>query len=606
MPSEGLTPLDAPANAVEVLGSLDLLAPATEDDVRAVAEVVDWCRCNTGSQVFGAGDRSDGVYLVVRGRLESHVNGTVLGEIGRGGTFGETAMLGGMHRTASVRAIRDSVLVRLPAERFARLAATSPQVAVGLARLVAIRAAAGTRPIRRTAAAKSIAVISVDDTDSAASLPDSLAGRLEGMVSVRRILGTDIEAWAEAGGHDEVIARLTEAEDGSETVLVSVPTATPGDDGPAGGSTAHQELLALVLRQMDVVVAAVAATGRPDAAALDLLGRVDRPVSLVLVHRPGRRPSGTGRWLELLGTQSDVRSHVQVRERDPDDLDRLARTLIGRSVGVVLGGGGSRGFAHIGVLRALREAGVSVDLIGGSSMGAIMGAQAAMGWSPEEMLARNINGWSRRQFIELGLPTLSLLRGRRATRVLEGFFGDWQIEDLWLDYFCTTVDLSVCRLNVATRGPVADWVRASATVPGLWPPLVDDDGHLHVDGGMLDNIPTDMMRSSHSGTVIGVDVCNRQSAMRVPPRSRLPSGISLLRARSRGTWFPSILDVVNRSNLLASLQQHEEAARYADLFITPPAEEAGFAAFDRVDEIAEIGYRWAADVLEETDLSAFS
>src|SRR5262245_18733116 len=212
MPSEGLTPLDAPANAEEILGSLDLLAPASADDVRAVASVVDWLQCNTGSQVFSAGDPADGVYLDVRGRLESFVNSSVLGEVGRGGTFGEMAMLGDMRRSASVRAVRDSVLVRLPAERFARLAATRPQVAVGLARLVAIRAAAGPRPVRRTAAATSIAVINVDDSDVARALADSLAARLADMGTVRQVRPVDIDRWLAFGGEEEVIARLDEAE----------------------------------------------------------------------------------------------------------------------------------------------------------------------------------------------------------------------------------------------------------------------------------------------------------------------------------------------------------------------------------------------------------
>jgi predicted acylesterase/phospholipase RssA len=402
-----------------------------------------------------------------------------------------------------------------------------------------------------------------------------------------------------SGGEQELTDRLADAEDEFDAVLVSL-------GGPAPDGTERDAVATVVLRQVDIVVAVAEAGGRGDPRVLELLGRVRRPVSLVLVHRRGRPPTGTAPWLDVLGATSEVRGPVLVRHDDPTDHDRLARTLIGRSLGVVLGGGGSRGFAHVGVLRALRDAGLHVDRIGGSSMGAIMGAQAAMGWTPEEMLERNVDAWSRRRFIEVGLPTLSLLRGHRAVKVLEGFFGDRQLEDLWLDYFCTTVDLSAFRLHVAQRGPVVAWVRASATVPGLWPPHVDGDGHLHVDGGMLDNVPTDRMRSMYPGHVIGVDVCHRQSAMRVPPSVSLPGGFSLVRARRRGDWFPSIFDVMNRSNLLASLQQHEKAAAYADLYITPPVEEEGFAAFDRVGEIAEMGYRYAMTALEDADLSALS
>jgi len=634
MRSEGMTPLDPPADAERVLAGLDLLAPVTSDDITAVASVVDWWSLDAGAELFHEGDRASDMFLVVRGRLESFVDTaipgeiSVLGEVGRGGTVGEMAILIGGHRTASVRAVRDSVLVRLPEERVALLAERSPQIALGLARIVATRATRGPRPLRRAVAAATIAVINLDKTGAATALADDLAERLTRLVSVRRVTGADIEGWVHHGGLNEVTGRLAEAEDEFSVVLLSLPDLhdfVTHDQGQEGrhqepgprhdpGRTADDrarraEIVALVLRQMDTVVAVADAAGHADPEVLQLLDGVRRPVSIVIEHRTSRPPSRTGHWLDVVRARCEVRGHTHVRQGDVADLDRLARTLIGRSIGVVLGGGGSRGFAHIGVLRAMREAGLCVDRIGGSSMGAIMGAQVAMGWSPEEMLARNIESWSKGNFVELNLPTLSLLRGRGAIRILEEFFGDRQIEDLWLDYFCTTVDLSSCRLHVAETGSVAEWARASATVPGLWPPLVDDEGHLHVDGGMLDNVPTDIMRSSHSGSVIGIDVCHRQSAMRVPPDIPLPHGLSLVRARrrarARGQWFPSIFDVLNRSNLLASLQQHEQAERYADLYMTPPAEDQGFAAFDRVGEIAEIGYRYAVDVLEATDLRLF-
>jgi NTE family protein len=622
-----MTPLDPPADAERVLAGLDLLAPVSTVDIEVVASVVDWWSLDAGAELFHEGDPAADMFLVVRGRLESFVDSatpgeiSVLGEVARGGTVGEMAILIGGHRTASVRAVRDSVLVRLPEARVALLAEKSPQIALGLARLVAARATRGPRPLRSAAAPATVAVINLDKTGAATALADAVSERLTRLVSVRRVTGADIEAWVRAGGPTEVTGRLADAEDEFDVVLLSLPdledfvnheptgAGAPSARGSDDERAQRADIVALVLRQMDTVVAVAEASGRPDPEVLELLGGVRRPVSIVIEHRTGRPPLGTRRWLEVVSARCEVRGHTHVRAGDTADLDRLARTLIGRSIGVVLGGGGSRGFAHIGVLRAMREAGICVDRVGGSSMGAIMGAQVAMGWTPDEMLERNIESWSKGNFVELNLPTLSLLRGRAAIRILDEFFGDRQIEDLWYDYFCTTVDLSSCRLHVAGSGSVAEWVRASATVPGLWPPLVDDDGHLHVDGGMLDNVPTDIMRSSHVGSVIGVDVCHRQSAMRVPPDVPLPNGLSLVRARrrarARGEWFPSIFDVLNRSNLLASLQQHEQAERYADLYMTPPAEDQGFAAFDRVGEIADIGYRYAVDILEATDLRAF-
>lgn len=172
-------------------------------------------------------------------------------------------------------------------------------------------------------------------------------------------------------------------------------------------------------------------------------------------------------------------------------------------------------------------------------MGAVIGAQLAIGMTPDEMIQANTAAWSRRRLMDFGLPTVSLLRGRGATKAIEGFFDSAQIEDLPLGFFCTTVDLSDFKLHIARDGEVAAWVRASASVPGLWPPLVDVSGHLHVDGGLLNNVPTDVMRAGRAGTVIGVDVCSRQSEMRVPAAVRsLPTGLALLKTRCGGQWSP--------------------------------------------------------------------
>lgn len=582
--------MEAPAEGLAMLAAADLLAHATPADVAAVAESSEWLRIDSGSELFAAGDPADGMYLVMRGRLETHVEDGLVAEIGRGGTIGELALLGGTPRTASVRAARDSVLVRIPPAQLPVLAGRSPALALGLARLAA-RRASNAPPLPMAAPPpRSIGVVALDGSELASGMADDISARWAGTRDVRRIRTEELRVWADGGGPAHVVSRLAAAEDRSDLLVISL-SADPSAD--AGG------LASAVLRQTDLVLGVASADGRPDERILAALHQARRPLSLALVRTCARPPAGTQRWVRAVSRHTDIRARVHVRAGDASDLDRLARAVMGRSVGVVLGGGGARGFAHIGVLRALREAGVPIDLVGGSSMGAIMGAQFAMGLSPAEMLEANVAGWTRRRLLDFGFPTLSLLRGRGATKVIDGFFADAHIEDLSLDYFCTTVDLSEFRLHIAKEGQVAEWVRGSASVPGLWPPIVDEFGHLHVDGGMLNNVPTDVMRSEQAGTVIGVDVCSRQSDMKVPSTARtLPTGLSLFRARRSGQWFPSILDVLNRANLLASLRHQQNARLHADLYIAPPLEEEGFAAFDRVAQLADIGYRTAVDTLE--------
>jgi NTE family protein len=589
MPSVGVVAVDPPPDADAAIGRSDLAAHASEPQVRALSGVVDWWYLAPGTSLFDTGDDADGMYLVVRGRLESRAGDDVLGEVAPGDTIGDTAVLGPRARTSDARAIRDTLVARLTPDRLPTLAATSPDMSRDVTRRAARRGDDGPRPVRGRPPVRSLAVVSLDGARDAHDWARRLTDSLD-RLGTTRLVGSDENAgWVDGGG-EAVAAGVAAAEAAADVVVMPLSA----DHGERAGNR-------LLLRHVDAVLAVAGASGVADPAALDLLRDAGVPVALALVDRPGRATPTSARWLDRVGREAEIRSHAHLHDGDVGDLDRLARALRGRAIGLVLGGGGSRGFAHIGVLRALGEAGITVDRVGGSSMGAIMAAQVAMGWTPDEMLERNVAAWSRRRLLEFGIPTLSVLRGRRARRVLYGLFGETHLEDLWLDCFCTTVDLSTYDQHVARRGRVADWVGASSTVPGLWPPLVDHLGHLHVDGGLLDNVPTGVMRAGHSGYIIGVDVCHRQSPMSVRPGSVLPAGLALVRARLGGVWSPTILDVVSRGNLLASLQQLDRSARFADLYVTPPAEEMGFAAFDRIHELADLGYRTTIAELERAD-----
>ncbi len=184
---------------------------------------------------------------------------------------------------------------------------------------------------------------------------------------------------------------------------------------------------------------------------------------------------------------------------------------------------------------ALEELGIPVDHIGGSSMGAVIGAQAALGRQWREILEENDQAWNRRSLrLDLMIPTVSVSSGRRAKRIFDHLFGDVELEDLPVPYFCTTTNLSRFALTVHRDGLAALWVRASASSPGLWPPVVDESGDLHVDGGQLNNVPTDVMRADHRGPIIAVDVCASQQPMTVGPGAEPPVGLRhLLRRRGR-------------------------------------------------------------------------
>ena len=242
--------------------------------------------------------------------------------------------------------------------------------------------------------------------------------------------------------------------------------------------------------------------GRPDLRGCDVL-LLDGPA--------GTR--GFGLWLDVLEARA---RHVALGQAGFDAaIARVARRMTGRSVGLVLSGGGARALAHIGVIEELRAAGIEIDRVGGTSMGAFLGALLAMGHDPEEIEARCYEEWVRRSpLTDYRLPRVSLLRGNRARAMLDRTLPG-NIEALPLDFFCVTCDLVAGDLVVHRRGSLAKAVGASISIPGLVPPM-SRHGRLLVDGGVLNNLPVDVMAPAHEGPIIAVDVTARVA----PPSER--------------------------------------------------------------------------------------
>jgi lysophospholipid hydrolase len=243
---------------------------------------------------------------------------------------------------------------------------------------------------------------------------------------------------------------------------------------------------------------------------------------LVLLHDSrDKLPSGTRAWLRK--RRVAWHHHVRGGEGAPGlldrEFDRIARHLCGRSRGLVLGGGGSRGLAHLGVLEVLERRGIDIDVIGGTSQGAFMAAAYATTLNVDDAkvkakkLADKIGSLYNLMF-ELTLPVLSYFSGVQFNDVIQATLGPAQIEDLPIKYYCVSTNVTDSCMSVHTAGPLWRYVRASMTVMGLLPPLYDR-GRLLVDGGYVNNLPADVMRSlaPQVNTIIGVDVENKDNAM---------------------------------------------------------------------------------------------
>ena len=285
---------------------------------------------------------------------------------------------------------------------------------------------------------------------------------------------------------------------------------------------------------------------------------------LVLLHDDEVLPSGTSAWLR---TRSVAR-HLHVRLSRPVDIARVARFIAGRAVGLVLGAGGARSFAHVGLLRALEENRVPIDMVGGTSMGAAMAAQYAMAWPAQRIVETGDDIWNRiRPHREYTFPLLSVIRGRSTRQCAEAMYGDIRIEDLWVPFFCISSDLTDASMFVHRSGSLLDAVTASSSPPVITAPTAVND-HLLCDGSLFNTLPVDLARDSGCGIVIASRVSVPQDEEFL--FNRVPTLAEVLRhtLTRRPIRYPDIMSVLLRSSMIAAVARENRESQHADLLLS--------------------------------------
>ncbi|OBJ45271.1 hypothetical protein A5620_08560 [Mycobacterium colombiense] len=528
---------------VDPLGALPLFAgldPITLAELREHAEQVE---LEAGSYLFHAGEASDCLYVVRNGRLQVLQNDVVTTELGRGEVVGELGLLIDAPRSASIRAVRDSTLIRLTKTQFQSIADSG--VLEAMVRVLATRLHQAPPPaVPRAATPEAVvAIVGVDVAAPvslvAAELVTALSGRLQ-VVDPGRV---------DRDGLDR-----------AERVADKVVLHAAADDA---------DWRDFCLRSADRVVL-VAAHPAPPVAPLPARAA---GADLVLAGPPAAREH-RHLWEELITPRS---VHTVRAGHATADLRPLAARIAGRSVGLVLSGGAARAFAHLGVLDELEAAGVAVDRYAGTSMGAIIAALAATGKDAAAVDANMYEYFIRSNpTSDYTLPSKGLIRGRRTLGALESVFGGQLVEELPKEFRCVSVDLLARRAVVHRRGPLADVVGCSLRVPGLYAPVVYN-GALHVDGGVLDNLPV-MTLARHEGPLIAVSIGTGQQATPVSA-TRLP----------RSPRVPNVVDTLMRTMTIGSAMASTAVLERADLAIHPDTSSIGFLEWHQIDRAREAG-----------------
>jgi predicted acylesterase/phospholipase RssA len=362
----------------------------------------------------------------------------------------------------------------------------------------------------------------------------------------------------------------------------------------------------LCLSQSDVVLLAASAGDDPSIGAVEARALETGWLRCELVLLHPARPAGTAAWL----AGRPVADYHHLRANRPGDVARLARMITGTGCGLVLGGGGARGIAHLGVILALEEAGVPIDVVGGTSMGAIIAALCALGMDHAERVAR-ITAVARhgRRLITPTLPLIALSAGRYLDRILIENLGSVPIEDLPLRFFCISANLNRAEEVIHERGPLWPAVRASLALPGIFPPVYAA-GDLLIDGSAVNNVPVDVMRGRvGNGRIVAVNVSPEVEPLTATPFEAGLSGWRVLGHRlnpfAPPQPVPNVVDILSRSTGLSQVRYQRAAldGDHIDLLLSPPVAGIGSLDFKGGLALIEVGYRHAVEALAKSGLA---
>uniref|UniRef100_A0A671PYC1 lysophospholipase n=1 Tax=Sinocyclocheilus anshuiensis TaxID=1608454 RepID=A0A671PYC1_9TELE len=606
--------------------------------VRQIDFALDWMAVEAGRAVYRQGDKSDSTFIVLSGRLRSVImkedgKKELTGEYGRGDLIGVVEALTHQNRATTVHAVRDSELAKLPEGALSSIKRKFPQVVTRLIHLLGQKILqqvngplTGVVLALHTPGSKWDAGNPASNLSTVTVLPVSeevplTAFTLELQHALLAIGPTLLLT------SDIIKQRLGSAALDRYSIRVSLDnilfTLTPWTQR--------------CIRQADCII--IVGLGEQDPAVGELERMLEGSAvraqkQLVLLHREdGPPPRGTAEWLNM---RSWISRHLHLScprrvfskrslpklvlemyqrlfQKPADrhsDFSRLARVLTGNAIALVLGGGGARGCSQVGVIRALSEAGIPIDLVGGTSIGSMMGALYAEDRSYSRMKIR-AREWAMemtsvfKKMLDLTYPVTSMFSGASFNSSINAVFKDKQIEDLWIPYFNITTDITASTIRVHTDGSLWRYVRSSMSLSGYLPPLCDPkDGHLLMDGGYINNLPADVARSMGAKVVIAIDV-GSQDETNLTNYGDALSGWWLLWKRlnplAEKVKVLNMTEIQARLAYVCSVRQLESVKNsdYCE-YLRPPIDRYRTLEFGKFDEIIFVllGYQHGKTVFD--------
>lgn len=540
--------------------------------------------------LFHCGEVSDSVYYLMDGHLECFSSNDLSKKIDiirTGEMVGETDVVGKSHRSMAVKTTRESQLLKINKDVFLKFFQKDPELLMLLAESMAKRIQQMVMGLQGNNyyPHKNIGIVVMS--------PDISIENIRKIFN-QEALKDQVAIYDKVSFEDEKMEFIPFFYRCEENVGLNLFFANTDQDIWNTGVLDHVDYVYLITQE-----------NTAHTLAPHILARAkNRPVDIVILHpEVGPYP----------GTQKFYNKHCFKRHHHimdiKTDIQRLYRYATGQAIGLVISGGGFRGFAHHGLIKALFEAKVPIDCIAGSSMGAAVGSILALKFDWEnfdKIFTESMHSLkTARRALNFTLPIFSILSGRVATRLIKKLFKKYYIEDLSSNFFCAVSNLSETKKEIKKTGALWEWIRASISIPGVFPPF-EKKGSVYVDGAVCTNLPVLDMREylDGAGTIISCDLHIppfQSKKYRFPPiwsfKTSLMYRLGFL--KSHRYVVPSLIDVVMESSLINQSLYDMQGAKNADISLSPDTSTVGFSDVAQGESLSLMAYDLAKKMLKE-------
>ena len=584
----------------EINAALSTIAKGVDTKtIKELKKDISWKTLNDSEILFNEGDIGDSCYIVMSGRVQAlknygKDNEVVLGELKKGDIIGDMALITGEKRSATIKASKLSRLIYISKKSFDQVMYSNPKALMEVSKTL----------INRLKFQDKKEKINKNIIIGILSLVDNKTNQ-----DFYSILDNNLQLFGNTENLTELTSHLDSNEDSLDFEILLENIVSNNDFLILHSNDVNDiKWKENILKYSDKVIV----IGNPkelnsiSKEELQIFNNYTElnldKIWLVLNHSEDTVvPSNTKK---IINDRNGIRT-FHIKNNNENDIKRIVRFLTKQTIGLTLGGGGAKGFAHFGVYKAMNELNIPLDIIGGTSAGSIVASQIALGHSFEEIIEKNKKVNALRMFKEYGLPYISLIKSNKIEQAAKISAEDRDIEDLWIPFFAPATDLTNSKLIVFNKGPLWEAIRSSGALPGIVLPHFMNE-NIIVDGGLMNNLPVDIMRNNYGGKIIcsscSLDKSMKTSIKGIPNQSKMIFNKLFNKSsfEKKYGYVPTVTDIIFKTSVVASASQINNNINMSDLFLELPTSEFGLTDFNNkaMLEMIDIGYNYSKPKLE--------